>query len=231
MNKKVLLIFGSEGALGKGITYALLNEEYDEIYLYDMDYKGVNRDKRIVKTPLKDLSVRQNAAGLFNGLIVDGNTRLFLVSTIGGYSGGVNLEEFQEEETDRMLLMNFKSAVNLMQEFVPLAKNALASSVILTSAMTSLQIRAGAAVYGASKSALNYLVRSLAEEGKSYKMSVNAIAPNILDTPANRVWVPQEEFDTLIKPEEVGKFIGSFFRSSHFISGNIIQLNYRFPIK
>lgn len=230
MKKKILLIFGSEGGLGRGITESLSKDEYDEIYLYDMGFSGEHSDKRIVPTVIKDLSKRQNTTGLFDGISADRDTQLFLISTIGGYAGGVNLEEFGEDDTDKMLSMNFKSAVNLMQEFIGLARKASNSSVILTSAMTSLQGKAGVTVYGASKAALNYLVQSLAEEGKRYRMSVNAIAPYILDTPANRQWVPKEEFDSLIKPEEVGEFIGSFFKSSHFISGNIIQLYHRFPI-
>ncbi len=34
MMKKELLIFGSNGALGKGITDVMLQKDYDKIYLF-----------------------------------------------------------------------------------------------------------------------------------------------------------------------------------------------------
>lgn len=121
MKKKILLIFGSEGGLGRGITESLSKDEYDEIYLYDMGFSGEHGDKRIVTNVIKDLSKGQNTAGLFDGISADRDTQLFLISTIGGYAGGVNLEEFGEDDTDKMLSINFKSAVNILQEFIGLA--------------------------------------------------------------------------------------------------------------
>lgn len=230
MQQKILFIFGAEGGLGRGITASLLKYQYDLIYLFDFGFKNQYPDKRVKARTISDLSERDNAKGLFDDIPFDISKSLYLVSTIGGYTGGISLEENSQNDVKKMLDMNFKSAVNLMQEFIKSARRCKFSSVILTSAMTSLKGTAGAALYGASKAALNYIVETLAEEGREYNMSINAIAPFILDTPAKREWVPREKVPTLIKPEETGDFIHSLFESSHFISGNIIKLNHRFPV-
>ena len=37
--RKELLIFGANGALGSGVTNTLSKKDYDQIYLFDFNYK------------------------------------------------------------------------------------------------------------------------------------------------------------------------------------------------
>ena len=83
-------------------------------------------------------------------------------------------------------------------------------------------------MYGTSKAALIHLIKSLAEEGKEINLSANAIAPFIIDTPANREWMKDADFSEWIKPSEIGDFVESIFQNYNLLSGNIYQLKYRF---
>ena len=74
----------------------------------------------------------------------------------------------------------------------------------------------------------NYLVETLSYEGNSINLSVNAIAPFIIDTPANREWMKDAKYSSWMKPEEIGELIHSLFKHYNFISGNIIELKKRF---
>ena len=56
-----------------------------------------------------------------------------------------------------------------------------------------------AAAYGVSKAGLIHLVKSLAMEGEKIKLSVNAIAPYIIDTKANREWGKESDFARMDK--------------------------------
>ncbi|HEY6436598.1 MAG TPA: SDR family NAD(P)-dependent oxidoreductase, partial [Ignavibacteriaceae bacterium] len=103
-------------------------------------------------------------------------------------------------------------------------------SICLTSAFTGLAPESGKAVYGASKAALIHLVNTLAEEGNELKLSANAIAPYIIDTPSNRDWMKDADYDKWIKPSEIGEFVDSIFQNYNLVSGNIFQLKYRFNI-
>jgi len=82
--------------------------------------------------------------------------------------------------------------------------------------------------YGASKAAVNYLIESLAEECRSKKIGVTGIAPYILDTPANREWGKEEDYEKWHKPGEIGEIIHFIFSNYHYLSGNIISLKIRF---
>ena len=82
--------------------------------------------------------------------------------------------------------------------------------------------------YGSSKSALNYLVKTLSLEGGDINLSINAIAPFIIDTPANRNWMKNADYSSWIKSEEIGELVYSLFCNYNFVSGNIIELKRRF---
>jgi NAD(P)-dependent dehydrogenase (short-subunit alcohol dehydrogenase family) len=88
--------------------------------------------------------------------------------------------------------------------------------------MTSLSPAVNKLAYGLSKNGLNYLVKTFVKENKKNNISANAIAPLVLDTPANREWV--EDLSITVKPEDVGELIYAIFENSRIISGNIIEL-------
>ncbi len=53
-------------------------------------------------------------------------------------------------------------------------------------------------------------------------MSANAIAPYIIDSEENSNWV--KNYQDLVHPIEIGKFVNQIFDSFSFISGNIFVL-------
>ncbi len=55
-----LIIFGANGALGKGVTKTLLSKNYDEIYLFDFKFDDSYSDSRIKKFIIRDLSIEKN---------------------------------------------------------------------------------------------------------------------------------------------------------------------------
>jgi FlaA1/EpsC-like NDP-sugar epimerase len=86
--KRRLLIFGANGALGKGVTKALLKKKYDEIYLFDSKFNSTINNSKIKQVIVKDLSVETNVEEAFETIKATKKSNLFLFSTIGGYSGG-----------------------------------------------------------------------------------------------------------------------------------------------
>jgi len=225
--KKELLIFGASGALGNGVTEIFFRKNYDRIYLFDFKHKSIpnNEVKQIL---VKDLSVEENVKIAFSKVTPSEDTAFFLFSTIGGFTGGKKIWETEVGYFDRMINMNLKTSFLIAKYFSLLVKESHSGSICLTSAYTGLVAEPGKAVYGTSKAALIHLIKSLAEEGKEINLSANAIAPFIIDTPANREWMKDADFENWIKPGEIGEFVDSLFQSYNLLSGNIFQLKYRF---
>lgn len=57
--------------------------------------------------------------------------------------------------------------------------------------------------YAASKAGLNALTSSLAAEVTDYNITVNALLPTIIDTPANRVAMPTSDPARWVLPEQL----------------------------
>jgi len=223
-----LIIFGANGALGKGVTKSLLQKDFDEIYLFDFKFDENISNQKVKQFTIKDLSIENNVLASMFEIKTNEKTQLFLFSTIGGYYGGTAIWETEEKDFDRMMDMNLKSNFFIAKHFSTLVKKSYSGSICFTSAYTGNNPEELKFSYGATKSALNYLVKTLSLEGNKINLSVNAIAPFIIDTPANKEWMKNADTSKWIKPEEIGELVYSLFKNYNFVSGNIIELKNRF---
>lgn len=226
--EKKLIIFGADGALGKGVTQVLASKDFDEILLFDFKFENKNTDQKIKQFIVKDLSVEKNVISAMYEINGNEQTQLFLFSTIGGFYGGNTVWETEEQDLDRMFNINLKANFFIAKHFSQIVRRSNSGSICFTSAFTASNPEELKFSYGVSKSALNYLVKTLSKEGKEINLSVNAIAPFIIDTPANREWMKNADYSSFIKPIEIGELVYSLFINYNFISGNILELNSRF---
>jgi NAD(P)-dependent dehydrogenase (short-subunit alcohol dehydrogenase family) len=96
-----------------------------------------------------------------------------------------------------------RSAVGAM------ATNSTGGRIVNVAARPALEWRSGAgmAAYAASKAAVAAFTVALAEEVAKDNILVNAVAPSILDTPANRQAMPKADHAAWPKVEEVAQTI------------------------
>jgi len=229
--KKELLIFGSNGALGKGVTKVLSQKDFDKIYLFDSNQTEAGIfNNNVVNIEIKDLTKEENVIVAFNQLKPDKGKYYFLFSTIGGFWGGQTVWETKLEDWERMFSINVTTNFLIAKHFSWLVKGSAGGSICITAAFTAENPEAMKSAYGASKSALVHMIKTLSHEGQKINLSANAISPYIIDTPANRSWMPEEDFSKWIKPEEIGELAFSLFNNFNFVSGNIITLKSRFTI-
>ncbi len=195
--------------------------------MFDFKQKELSQDN-VNQIIVHDLSEEENVRKAFSNIIPSKDSVYYLLSTVGGFTGGKKIWETEVGYFDRMINMNLKTNFLIAKYFSLLVKESHSGSICLTSAFTGLVPEAGKAVYGASKAALIHLVKTLAEEGNEINLSANAIAPYIIDTPSNREWMTDAEFEKWIKPSEIGEFVDSIFQNYNLVSGNIFELKYRF---
>lgn len=227
--KKRIIFFGAYGVLGRGVTETLLKKDYDRLYLADYKAEEVDSaDERIVNIKSGDLSDEKNVEKVFNAVEPEKGSEYYLFSTVGGFSGGKELYLTEKDDLDKMLKINLKAAFFISKHFIKFSERAVCRAICLTTALAGLHPSGENIAYGASKAALTYLIESLAEESKSRKISVSGIAPHILDTPANRSWGREEDFQNWQKPSEIGELVHFVFNNYHYLSGNIFTLKMRF---
>jgi NAD(P)-dependent dehydrogenase (short-subunit alcohol dehydrogenase family) len=81
--------------------------------------------------------------------------------------------------------------------------------IVNVAARPALEPRLGAGMvaYTASKSAVAALTQALAQETADEEIWVNAVAPSIIDTPANRSAMPAADFAKWVAPAELARLI------------------------
>jgi NAD(P)-dependent dehydrogenase (short-subunit alcohol dehydrogenase family) len=107
------------------------------------------------------------------------------------------IDEYTDEEIDRLLSVNLKGALHAVRAAVPHLRTSR-GSIVSVSSMTGLVGQDRGAVYVATKGALISLTKALALELAPDGVRVNCVCPAGVDTPLMRSWAA-----TLPNPEAV----------------------------
>jgi NAD(P)-dependent dehydrogenase (short-subunit alcohol dehydrogenase family) len=108
---------------------------------------------------------------------------------------------------DLMFTINVKTALNCSRAALPYLRESTAGRIVNVGANAALKAGSGMGAYAASKAGVHRLTESLAEELKKNGVTVNAVLPSIIDTPANRKDMPQADFSTWVAPAALAKVI------------------------
>lgn len=150
-----------------------------------------------------------------------------------GISSKTKLEDYTEEEYDKVSDLNIKSVFTCSKVILPYLKET--KGVILnTSSIVSIYGQPSGVMYPTSKFAVNGMTKSLARELAPFGIRVNAVAPGIIETDMVRR-LPKEMIEPLIqtiplgrigKPEDIANafvFLASDMAS--YISGIVLSVD------
>jgi|HubBroStandDraft_4_1064222.scaffolds.fasta_scaffold55518_3 NAD(P)-dependent dehydrogenase (short-subunit alcohol dehydrogenase family) len=124
----------------------------------------------------------------------------------GGYAGAPFVETTREA-LQNQLGMNLTTAFLCCREAVRSMRRSGAGRIVNVCSKAALVPSGGAVAYAVAKAGVAALTRSLAEEVKSENIFVNAVAPSIIDTIANRAAMPKADTSRWPKPSEIAKTI------------------------
>lgn len=118
------------------------------------------------------------------------------------------VEQGSLETWDLLYRVNLRSAVSASRAALPhLIKRGAGRIVNVGAAAAAAKAGAGMAAYTASKAGVAKLTESLAEELKDRGITVNAVLPSIIDTPANRAAMPEADFTRWVPPRAIADVI------------------------
>ena len=150
-----------------------------------------------------------------------------------GISSKTKIEDYSEEEYDKITNLNIKSVFNCSKQIIPYLKET--KGVILnTSSMVSIYGQPSGVMYPTTKFAVNGITKSLARELAPQGIRVNAVAPGIINTDmvAN---LPKEMIEPLIKtipfgrigePEDIANaFLFLSSNLSSYITGIVLSVD------
>jgi len=204
MNGKVVVVTGASGALGKvvaevalargarvaGIDHApsQIPATPDRIELGGVDLSDPGQAKKAIDA----------AAAHFGRLDA-------LINIAGGFAFEA-IVEGDPKTWQRMYALNVLTALNASQSALPHLQASNAGRIVNIGAMGALQAGAGMGAYAASKAGVHRLTEALAAECKG-RITVNAVLPSTIDTPANRASMPKADFKKWVTADELAEVI------------------------
>ncbi len=118
------------------------------------------------------------------------------------------IEKGTVDSWDLLYRVNLRSAVSASQAALPhLLRRGGGSIVSVGAGAASARAGAGMGAYTASKAGVAKFTEALAEELKDRSITVNAVLPSIIDTPANRADMPDADFSRWVTPKAIAEVI------------------------
>jgi NAD(P)-dependent dehydrogenase (short-subunit alcohol dehydrogenase family) len=207
LHDRVIVVTGGFGALGRALA-AVLAE--GGVWGTRVDPPpatvGGPTDDRTILLGGIDLGEAGAASAAFAQVAqrwqrIDG-----LVNVAGGFAWET-LADGSLSTWDHLYAMNLRSAVAASQAVLPHLASDGRGRIVSIAAQAAVKAAAGTGAYAASKAGVMRFTEALAEELKDRKITVNAVLPSIIDTPANRADMPKADFDRWVSPAALGRVI------------------------
>ena len=184
---KRVIITGASAGIGRAlaIEYArrrtrlilvarradLLREVANEARSHGADARAVAVD---VTAPGASATIVSEASAAFDGVDT--------VILNAGVGGPMFADAFNAEEAERVMLVNYSSAVRLIEAVLPSMIASNSGQIVAITSLASFRGMPGSAPYNASKAALSILMESLRTELRSSGVVITTVYPGFVRT-------------------------------------------------
>jgi NAD(P)-dependent dehydrogenase (short-subunit alcohol dehydrogenase family) len=212
MESRVTLVTGGTGALGTAVCERLLVRG-DRVHATYVDAR--ERERFAAALGPRAAEVRLHAVDLLDesavALLFDEVARaegvLDGVACIaGGFAMGP-LEETSLATLDAMLSTNLRTAFVTARAAVRRMRPRGRGRIVAVGSRAALEPGPHLSAYVASKAALHGFVRALAAELRGSGVTINAVVPETIDTPANRAAMPGADPTRWASPADVAELV------------------------
>lgn len=190
---KVAIVTGASKGIGAGIAKGLAEAGASVVVNYASSREGADRIvAEIENAGGKTIAVKADISNIADvEKMFDKTVSVFgrldvLVNNASVFSHAA-IEDITEEQFHQMFNINVLGTIFVTQQAVKHFGDQ-GGSIINIGSLSSRRFKAGAAVYTATKSALNGITGVFAVELASRKIRVNAILPGFVDTEGSRAF-------------------------------------------
>jgi NAD(P)-dependent dehydrogenase (short-subunit alcohol dehydrogenase family) len=204
MDGKIIIVTGCSGALGTVVAETALARGA-RVAGVDHAASQTAASPRRLELGGVDLTDAVQAKKAI-GAVASHFGRIDALINIAGGFAFEKVSEGDPQTWQRMYALNVLTALNASRSAIPHLATSAAGRIINIGAMGALQAGTGMGAYAASKSGVHRLTEALAAEWKG-KITVNAVLPSIIDTPANRASMPSADFTKWVTAQELAEVI------------------------
>jgi NAD(P)-dependent dehydrogenase (short-subunit alcohol dehydrogenase family) len=205
MGAQVAIVAGAGGALGRATT-ATLAASGLTVVAVDRNERALRELPDGARPEVADTTDPTAVKGLIDRIAGEVGPPDVLVNTLGTFRPGDALAA--TPETLRLMIdVNLGPALWLSQAVAPYMQRRGSGAIVHVAARPGIEPTGGMAAYSVSKAALVHLTRILDIELRPRGIRVNAVAPQLLDTPTNQTIFPAEVLKHAVAPEAIAGVI------------------------
>lgn len=206
---KNILVTGSKGNLGSAVVNKFLAEGYHVIGTVSPDNKmEINLLSANYNQMAVDLTDETAANNFVATVIADFGFIDIAVLTVGGFAMGT-IGDTSSADILNQYKLNFETAYNLARPVFKQMMLQNEGSIFLVGSRPGLDAKDGKGMvaYGLSKSLLFRLADLMNEEATGTEVFTSIVVPGTIDTPTNRITMPNANFSRWLTPTAIADII------------------------
>lgn len=155
-----------------------------------------------------DVTDPASVDALVNSVESSGGRIDILAHTVGGFASGTPVHESDLDVWDNMMNLNARSVfVTCGRVARHMVERNIAGRIVAILSRSAYKGTAKTAAYSASKAAAQRVLESMAAELGTAAITVNGIAPTMIDTPQNRAGMPKADYSKWVQPAEIAEAV------------------------
>ena len=229
-----IVITGASSGIGREIAKKLSETPENKIIAISRNKNALrslvddSKFKNITAVPFDITGSRSSLRELKNSISND-HGKIDILINNAGYLVNKPFSEFSEEDTAKIMAVNFFGAAAMIRELLPLFQRG--SHIVNIGSMGGFQGSlkfSGLSYYSAAKGALAILTEALAAEYAERGISFNCLCPGAVQTEMFSEAFPG--YEAPVSPAEMAGFIADFAVSGNkFFNGKIIPVAVSVP--
>jgi 3-oxoacyl-[acyl-carrier protein] reductase len=233
-SKKIALVTGATGGIGKACCYALSEAGFRiAVHYRTSDESALELKNKLPGSFLikADLSKSEDIDHLYEILKAEGGLDVLVNNagmTIDGPLLRAKLEDF-----DRVVDVNMRSTWYLTKKLSRMMARKSSGRIINISSVVGSTGNAYQTIYGMTKAAIDNFTKSCAAELAPFNIMINAVAPGFIET-AMTAELPAEEKEKIIariplgkmgQPMDVAKMVRFLATEADYCTGSVFHVN------
>ena len=205
MKGRIVLVTGASGGLGTYVTQAFLETGATVIGTSRKIQQSDFTSAGFTAMP-GEISSRAGAQTIVDGVVARFGRLDVLAHTVGGFAGGQSVTDTDDATFQRMLDLNLNSVFHILRATIPVLRKS-SGRIIAIGSRAAVEPGPGVSAYSASKAAMVSLIKTVAGENRDAGVTANVVLPGTMDTPANRMEMPDADFARWVQPANVASLV------------------------